>query len=240
MTKRLEGRIALVTGGTGQLGRHVVRRFLDEGARVHVPVFAPEERTALEEATGGAPADLSYHEDADMTDPARVEAVFEAIRTQEGHGVEILLNLAGAFSMAPIKETDPDAWHRLWRRNVDTAFLCSRAALPDMKQGGWGRIVNVSAMPAVQRGRAGLSAYGAAKAAVLNLTWALSHEAVEHGVTVNAIVPSIIDTPGNRQAMPDADTRTWVPPSDIAGVLAYLASDEARVVSGATVTLTLG
>jgi NAD(P)-dependent dehydrogenase (short-subunit alcohol dehydrogenase family) len=247
MSQRLKERVTLITGGTGQLGRHVVARALAEGARVHVPVFDPDEgellRSHLDHGEGlpeGASARLTLHDDGDLTDPDRVEAIFQAAEEREGRGVEILFNLAGGFEMAPVEETDPGSWERLWQMNATTAFLCSRAAFPGMKEGGWGRIVNVSALPAVERGQAGLSAYGAAKAAVLNLTQSLSREGVGKGITVNAVLPSIIDTAENREAMPDADTSTWIPPEEVAGVLAFLASDQARVVNGAALTLTLG
>jgi len=242
MTKRLPDRIALVTGGTGQLGRHVVRACLAEGARVHVPVFDPGEGALLKEemAEVGASARVTLHGDGDLTDPERVRAIFREVEAADGRGPDVLLNLAGGFAMASVEDTDPAMWDRLWRINATTAFLCSREALPGMKERGWGRIVNVSAVPVVERGESGLSAYGAAKAAVLNLTHTLAREAVDHGVTVNAIVPSIIDTPENREAMPDADTATWLPPEEIAGVVTFLASEEARVVNGAVLTLTLG
>lgn len=240
MVERLQERITLITGGTGQLGRHVVRRFLAEGARIHVPVFDPAERRDLEEHLGDAAARVVFHPDGNLTDPERVRGIFQAVEEAEGRGVEVLLNLAGGFSMAPAEETDPDTWERLWGINATTVFLCSREALPGMKERGWGRIVNVSAFPALEGGQAGLTAYGAAKAAVLNLTRTLCREVVEHGITVNAVLPSIIDTPENREAMPDADTSTWLPPEEIARVMAFLASEEARVVNGAAITLTLG
>ena len=247
MSQRLEARVTLITGGTGQLGRHVVARCLAEGAHVHVPVFDPDERELLEDhldrAEGlpeGSLARLTLHDQGDLTDPDRVQAIFRAVEEAEARSVEILFNLAGGFEMAPVEETEPGTWERLWQMNVTTAFLCSRTAFPGMKKQGWGRVVNVSALPAVERGQAGLSAYGAAKAAVLNLTGSLSREGVEEGITVNAVLPSIIDTPENREAMPDADTSTWLPPQEIAGVLVFLAADEARVVNGAALTLTLG
>jgi NAD(P)-dependent dehydrogenase (short-subunit alcohol dehydrogenase family) len=99
--------------------------------------------------------------------------------------------------------------------------------------------VNVSAFPAIDRGKSGLSAYGAAKAAVLNLTQTLAKEGIGHGITVNAVLPSIIDTPANQAAMPNADRSTWLPPEEIASVLAFLASDDARILNGAALTLTL-
>lgn len=239
MAGGIEGRVTLVTGGTGALGRSVVERFLEDGAEVHVPVFAEEEIPALRSYLGRRADAVSFHLDGDLTDADKVAIVFTEVREAAGRGPEILLNLAGGFDSAPVEGTDPSFWERMWRMNATTAFLSSRAAFGEMKERRWGRILNVSAFPAVDRGRDGLSAYGAAKAAVLNLTQTLAREGAGHGITVNAIVPSTIDTPANREAMPDADTSTWLPPHEIAGVLAFLASDEGRIVTGAAITLTL-
>jgi NAD(P)-dependent dehydrogenase (short-subunit alcohol dehydrogenase family) len=240
MRKRSEGRITLVTGGTGALGRSVVKRFLEEGARVHVPVFAEEEMAGLSRRLGTGAEAVVFHRDGDLTDGEKLATIFAAVREAEGRGPEILLNLAGGFHSSPLVDMDPGLWHRMWQMNATTAFLTSWAAFPEMKERGWGRILNVSAFPALDRGRKGLSAYGAAKAAVLNLTQTLAREGAGHGITANAIVPSTIDTPANREAMPDADTSTWLPPEEMAGVLAFLASEEGRLVTGAAVTLTLG
>jgi NAD(P)-dependent dehydrogenase (short-subunit alcohol dehydrogenase family) len=240
MEARLEDRVTLITGGAGQLGRHVVERTLTEGARVHVPVFHPEQEAGLREHLGSRADEATLHLEADLTDPDRVEALFRNIEASEGRPVQVLFNLAGGFAMAPLGETDPGTWNDMWNANATTAFLCCREAFAGMRQEGWGRIVNVSAAAALDRGRPGLAAYGAAKAAVLNLTHTLSREGLAHGITVNAVLPSIIDTPQNRRAMPDADTATWLPPESIAGVLTYLASEEAGIVNGAAVTLALG
>ena len=233
-------RIALVTGGTGQLGRHVVNRLLREGVRVHVPVLNDREaEDARSHAETNVPA-VTFHPHTDLTDAAAVDAVYRAIVEREGRSPEILLNLAGGFAGGPVEETAPETWDHLWKMNASTAFLCSRSAFPGMKAARWGRIVNVSAMPALDRGKATLSAYGAAKAAVLSLTHTLAREGVRHGITVNAILPSIIDTPSNRAAMPGADTSTWLPAERIAEVIAFLVSHEAGIVNGAAIPLTLG
>jgi NAD(P)-dependent dehydrogenase (short-subunit alcohol dehydrogenase family) len=189
---------------------------------------------------GARASAVTFHPRADLADPASVDAVFSAVHEREGRSPDILLNLAGGFAGSPVEETDPGTWDHLWKMNASTAFLCSRAAFPGMKQAGWGRIVNVSAFPALDRGKATLSAYGAAKSAVLSLTHTLAREGVRHGITVNAILPSIIDTPANRASMPGADTSTWLPPERIADVIAFLVSDAAGIVNGAAVTLTLG
>lgn len=235
----LRDRITLVTGGTGVLGRAVTDRFLAEGARVHVPLRRPEAAGALRERLGNRAEALHLHPDADLTDPAAVSRLFRAVEASAGAGPEILLNLAGGFRMAPVEETSPEAWSGMLELNATTAFLSARAAFPGMIARGWGRIVNVSAFPALDRGKAGFSAYAAAKAAVLNLTSTLAREGAPHGITANALVPSIIDTPDNRAAMPDADRRAWLDPDEIAGVIAFLASPAARIVNGAALTLTL-
>ncbi len=240
MTKAHQGRVALVTGGAGQLGRHVVDRLLRESHHLHVPIFDERERAELQEFLGPRSDRVRFHANGDLTDPKVVSALFETVREEEGRHAEILLNLAGGFAMAPIEETDPDTWTKLWQMNATTAFLSSRAAFPGMKEGRWGRIVNVSAFPALDRGQEGLSAYGAAKAAVLNLTQTLFREGVAHGITVNAVLPSIIDTAPNREAMPDADTSTWIHPREIGAVIAFLVSEDAGTVNGAAVPLTLG
>jgi NAD(P)-dependent dehydrogenase (short-subunit alcohol dehydrogenase family) len=236
---RLDGLSALVTGGGGALGRHVVKRFLEAGARVHVPVFEPEEKEELGDFLGDGAAAVQFHSDADLTDPGTVSRIMGAIEGPERPGPDILLNLAGGFAMMPVEETSPDDWHRMLDMNATTAFLCSRGAFPAMRARGRGRIVNVSALPALEGGDAGMAAYAAAKAAVLNLTRTLSREGVEHRITVNAVLPSIIDTPANRKAMPEADTSAWIPPSEIAAICHFLATDQARVLTGAALTLRL-
>jgi NAD(P)-dependent dehydrogenase (short-subunit alcohol dehydrogenase family) len=230
--KMLEGRTALVTGGTGGLGRAVVRTFLQEGAEVHVPVFDEAEVPALEAHLGDAIHAVHLHGDANLSDPASVDALFRALPP-----VEVVANLAGGFAMAELEETDPGTWARMFAMNATSAFLVSRAAFPAMRKGRWGRILNVSARPAVDRGAAGMSAYGAAKAAVLNLTQTLAREGAPHGITANAILPTIIDTPGNREGMPGADRSDWLDPSDIARVLLFLASPAGGIVNGAALPL---
>jgi NAD(P)-dependent dehydrogenase (short-subunit alcohol dehydrogenase family) len=228
----VRGRTALVTGGAGGLGRAVTGALLRAGARVHVPTFDEAEEEALARYLGDGVAAVTLHPGVDLTDPGQVEALAEALPR-----VDILFNLAGGFAMGPVHETAPEGWQRMMEMNASTAFLVTRALLPGMRQGRFGRIVNVSALPALEGGAAGMGAYGASKAAVLHLTRVVAREGREHGITCNAILPEIIDTPGNREAMPDADTGGWLDPEDIARVLLFLASDEARIVNGAALPL---
>jgi NAD(P)-dependent dehydrogenase (short-subunit alcohol dehydrogenase family) len=239
MNESPAARTALVTGGAGNLGRHVVRRFLLGGARVHVPLYEGESEAPLVEFLGEMSREVHFHRGIDLANPKAAERLVAALREVETSGPEVLLNLAGGFAMSPIEQTEPETWRRIWEINASSVFHASRAVIPGMKEAGWGRIVNVSAFPVIDRGKSGLSAYGAAKAAVLNLTQTLAKEGIGHGITVNAVLPSIIDTPANQAAMPNADRSTWLPPEEIASVLAFLASDDARILNGAALTLTL-
>jgi NAD(P)-dependent dehydrogenase (short-subunit alcohol dehydrogenase family) len=226
-----------VTGGTGALGRAVVARFARDGSVVHVPWVAEAE---VEEVKGQFSSLGGVHlHQCDVTSDAEVQNLFRTIGA-DGRGVEVLANVVGGFAYGSLEQTDPATWERMLRLNATTAFLCSRAAVPEMKVKRWGRIINVSSAPAVNRGGANLSAYAAAKAAVLNLSESLAKELAPWRITVNAIVPTVIDTPANRKSTPGADTSTWLKPEEIADVIAFLASDAAGIVNGTAVNLARG
>jgi NAD(P)-dependent dehydrogenase (short-subunit alcohol dehydrogenase family) len=231
----LKDRVTLVTGGTGGLGRSVVKSFVEAGAAVHVPVFDDSELPALGDHLGDALSAVTLHRAVDLTDAESVSALFESMPPPS-----ILINLAGGFAMGPIEATDPRTWRRMIDLNATTAFLTSRAAFPAMREARFGRIVNVSALPAMDRGATNMTAYGAAKAAVLNLTHALAREGADHGITANAVIPSIIDTPDNRESMPGSDRSDWLAPVDIARVVLFLASAAGGVVTGAALPLQRG
>ncbi len=238
MTALLKGCTALVTGGTGALGRAVVSRFVAEGADVHVSWVVDREVDQLRALLGAQAERVRLHR-ADVTDPAAVEKLVAAVTSATGR-LDVLANIVGGFAAAPIQDTEPATWQKMLTLNATSAFLCCRAAVPAMRRHRWGRIVNVAAGPALERGASGMSAYAAAKAAVLNLTYSLSKELVSDGITVNAIVPTTIDTPANRAAMPDADTSTWLGPSSMAEVILWLAGDSAGIVTGTAVMLSKG
>lgn len=225
-------RVAVVTGGTGALGRWVVKALLEQGLTVHVPWIVRAEADELPGFLGASRVALA---EADITSEEGVERYFSGVSKTGRLGV--LCNVAGGFSAAPIERTDSGMWEHMMRLNATSAFLCCRAAVPLMKEGGGGRIVNVVSLPAVDRGAAGMSAYGASKAAVLNLTHSLSRELRSSSITVNAVAPEILDTPSNRGAMPKADTSKWVHPREAAEVIAFLAGPAAAVVTGSVLVL---
>jgi len=234
----LKDRVALVTGGTGALGRAVVKHLVNSGARVHVPWIMPEEVEQLYAFLGADATKVRLYQ-SDVTREDQVDALFANLDAQGGR-LDILANIVGGFVYASLAETDAATWRKMLEMNATSAFLCCRAAVTLMQRNNWGRIVNVAAVPALGRGAASMSAYSASKAAVLNFTYSLSAELRPYGITANAIVPSIIDTPANRKSMPGADTKTWLNPAEIADVVGFLASDAAHIVTGSALNLTLG
>jgi NAD(P)-dependent dehydrogenase (short-subunit alcohol dehydrogenase family) len=237
-TRSLAGRVALVTGGTGALGRAVVRRLLAAGARVHVTWRREAEAADLQAFLGDAASQLVLHQ-ADVSVAADVASLFDHLKADPGR-LDVLACVAGGFTASPLEGTSPEAWDAMIAVNATSVFLSCRAAVPLLRASGHGRIVNVAARPALEQGAPNMGAYAASKAAVLNLTYSLAKELVRDRITVNAIVPSIIDTAANRAAMPRADTSGWLKPEEIAEVVAFLAGDAAAPVTGTAVNLSRG
>ena len=218
-------RSVIVTGGTGALGRSVVEAFLAAGDRVVVPWVVEAEATLLRTELSG-PGNLTLVE-ADVSDPnAAVSIVASA------GACAVLVNGVGGFAGgAPVHESAIEDWDRLFHLNVRTAVAMSRAVAPGFIARGGGAIINVASQAAIDC-PAGIGAYSASKAAIVSLTRSLQNELGAHGVRVNAVVPTTIDTPANREAMPDADFTAWTPTDEIARVMTWLASDAARSVRG--------
>lgn len=211
----------LVAGGTGFLGTAVVRELIGSNYRVAATWVVERERERL----ASEEVDLI---EADLFDAGQTEAAVEAVGD-----LEAVVNLVGGFSDGPrVHETDPAEFERLLRLNVMPGFLLARAAMPHLIERGGGAFVGVSARPAL-RPFAGAAGYISSKAAVLALIQALDAEYRNDGVRCNAILPSVIDTPANREAMPDADHSKWVPPEQIAKVVRFLVSDDSAPTSGA-------
>jgi len=214
----------IVTGGTGALGRQVVEAFLAAGDQVVVPWVVAAEAEAMAQHEG------MLLLEADVSEAAGAAKVVEA-----AGGVEVLVNGVGGFAGGTsVAETELEVWDDLYRLNVRTAVSMSRASLPALVAAGSGAVINV-ASAAAHDCPAGIAAYSASKAAIVALTRSLHNELSGSGVRVNAVVPTTIDTPANRAAMPDADFTSWTPPSEIARVMCWLASDEAKTVSGGLV-----
>jgi NAD(P)-dependent dehydrogenase (short-subunit alcohol dehydrogenase family) len=228
-------RVILVTGGTGALGRQVTAFFVAEGGHVHATWI---DRAEVEDARRdlGARLDGVVLHECDVTSEADVGDAFEAVERASGP-VTVLANVVGGYAGAPIEATDVPLWRKMIDLNATSAFICCRAAIPRMKEQRWGRIINVAAVPVFTGAGGNMSAYSAAKAAVWSLTHSLAAELRGSGVTCNAVVPTTIDTPANRRAMPGADRASWITPADIAAVMGFLASDAAAVVTGSALRL---
>ncbi len=231
MKKTQNLRAVIVTGGSGALGRAVTAKFLAGGDRVLVPWVVKAERDAIEAGEREALADgRLLLVEADLTEEAGARAAASALPD-----AEVLVNGVGGFAGgSPVVETGLEVWDRLFRLNVCCAVAMSRAVLPGMLERGRGAIVNVTSRAAFDR-PAGLAAYSASKAAIVVLTETLQREVQARGVRVNAVVPTTIDTPANRAAMPDADFSLWTPPARIADVIHWLASDASASVRGGLV-----
>jgi NAD(P)-dependent dehydrogenase (short-subunit alcohol dehydrogenase family) len=224
-------RVYAITGAFGVLGAAVATAAAAQGVRLALIDFAKQPPAGLPSgdhvlALGGV----------DLTDPASTKAAVDAIVAKFG-GLDVLINVAGGFRWEMHEGGDPETWSKLFQMNVQTASNAIRASLAALKASGSGRIVNVGANGAVKAG-VGMGPYAASKAGVHKLTEALAEELKASGVTVNAVLPSILDTPVNRADMPDADVSTWVTPQDLSAVILFLASEQARAVTGALVPVT--
>jgi NAD(P)-dependent dehydrogenase (short-subunit alcohol dehydrogenase family) len=226
------GRVVVVSGGTGALGQSVALRFLSEGATVCIPFAVPAERDALVARVGAADRARVVLVETDVTDEASFDRFVRGVLDGQGR-IDALVNGVGGFAGGDLMSTSLEEWHRVMNLNLTSAVIGCRAVLPAMTAAGSGRIVNVASRAVVPPG-GGFIAYTVSKAAVITLTQALARE-VKRGITVNAVLPSTMDTPGNRKAMPEADRSDWVSTDAVAEVIAHLASERAGMVSGAAI-----
>jgi len=227
----MAGRVYAITGAFGVLGAAVARAAKAQGARLALIDFAKEPPQDLQGAD-----DILVLPGVDLTNADQAGSAIEAVVERFG-GLDALLNIAGGFKWEKLEGGDWQTWHRLFLINVQTAANASRAAIPHLKRSPAGRIVNVGANGAL-KAALGMGAYAASKAGVHSLTQALAEELKADGVTVNAVLPSIIDTPANRADMPKADVSSWVKPEDLAAVMLFLASQAAQAVTGALLPVT--
>jgi len=219
-------RTVMLTGAAGNLGRAVAAAFGDANL-----VLLDLKRGNLEES------DRQMFIAADLLDAKSVQATVDQA-VQRFKRIDVLCNIAGGFRMgSPVHETADKDWDFMLNVNARTVLNMSRAVVPVMLKGGGGKIVNIGAF-AAQKGVAQMGAYIASKSAVIRLTETMAAELREQNINVNCVLPTIIDTPENRAAMPKADPRRWVAPQDLAQVIAFLASDAARAIHGAALPVT--
>lgn len=223
-----EGRKVVVTGGAGALGSEVVAWFESQGARLAVIDYSEE---IIDDAFAEKRSDNLYLT-ADLTDRGSCAKVVQRILEDFGT-IDVLCNIAGGFMMGdPVHETSDRVWDFLFDLNARSVMNMAAAVVPAMLANDGGKIVSVAARAGLE-GEAMMGAYTASKAAVLRLTEAMGKELREHNINVNCVMPSLIDTPRNRQDMPGADFSRWVKPAEIAKVVGFLASDDAACIHGA-------
>jgi NAD(P)-dependent dehydrogenase (short-subunit alcohol dehydrogenase family) len=223
-------RVVIVTGGSGALGQAVTRRFLAEGAYVCVPWIVEHERERLEASVPREAQARLQLERCDVLDDAAVERLVTEL-VERHRRLDVVVSAVGGFAMGELVQTDRALWDTMLTLNLTSTYVTARAALPHMLTAGSGRIVAVASR-AVVPPAGGFIAYTVAKAGVIAFVRALAAETRGRGVTVNAVLPSTMDTPANRASMPDADPQAWVPVDAVADAIAYLAAESSAHVTG--------
>jgi NAD(P)-dependent dehydrogenase (short-subunit alcohol dehydrogenase family) len=222
----LSGKVLVVTGADGALGKAVAGTLSAYGAKLALITHAGV-------ASGTLPAGARHYGGIDLTLEPAARSAMEQVARDAGR-IDGLINVAGGFRFEKLNEGTIDSWDIMYKLNLRTAVVSCQAALPYLLKSTSGRIVNVGAM-AAQKAAAGMGPYAASKAGVARLTEALADELKDRGITVNAILPSTLDTPKNREEMPNADFKRWVTLSEAAEVIAFLVSNEASTVTGALI-----
>jgi NAD(P)-dependent dehydrogenase (short-subunit alcohol dehydrogenase family) len=233
MASQFRGKVALIAGGTGGLGRAVSLAFLRESARVMVTYRRQEEFAALVNDAANLRDALSGLE-LDVTDEAATQQRFDAVFAEMG-GIDILVNAVGGYAGGtPLWSISPDVWERMIALNLRSGYALCRAVVPHMLKRGSGCVVNVASRAAFDHA-AGAAAYAASKAAAVAMMDSLAGDLRAKGIRVNSVIPSIIDTEANRKAMPNADFAKWPKPEEIAKVILFLGSDDAKPIHGASI-----
>ena len=226
----LQGKTVIVTGGTGALGKVVVSAFFDAAASIAVPIGSEHHLSSIPERIINA-SERFLASVADLTSENQTNGFTERVLERFGR-IDCVVNIAGGYAGGNlVEDVATEEWDRMMSSNLTTAFLMCRSALPRMRKQGFGRIVNIAAMPALTSG-ARKGPYAISKRGVIALTETIADETKGTGITANAIAPSIILTEANKQSMPEADFNKWVTPEEIAQLILFLCSDHARSVSG--------
>jgi NAD(P)-dependent dehydrogenase (short-subunit alcohol dehydrogenase family) len=233
----LQGKTAIITGGTGGIGTAVVRAFLREGATVMMTYIKETELNyMLSEYEDLGHNDKLHSLNIDVTIDSDVRALVKETIDRCGR-IDVLVNLVGGISKkANIADTEEKVWDFVMNLNVRSVFLCSKAVLKPMIEQKRGKIINVSAMAAMRPGP-GRGPYATSKAAVITLTETLSEEVKDYNIQVNAIAPSVVATPANMEAVPGADYSKWVTPENVAQTVLFLASEASDAVTGTTIKI---
>lgn len=233
MTARFAGSVVLIAGGTGGLGRAVTSAFLEEGATVVVTYRNQPEWEKVKTASSAYAGRLEGHE-VDVTDETTMRQLVEKVVSKHGR-LDAMVNTVGGYAGGlKFWEMETRVFEQMLNLNLRSGYALSRAAVPAMLKQGGGAIVNVAAKAAFDHA-AGASAYAASKAAAVAMLDSLAADVKGTGVRVNTILPSIMDTEANRKAMPKADFAKWPKPLDIARVILFLCSDDAKVIHGAAI-----
>jgi len=233
MSERYSGQLALVAGGTGGLGRAVSVAFLEEGATVVVTYRRQDEFEALRQAAGAHAPRLEGH-GVDVTNDAAVHQMISSVVAKHGR-LDAMTNAVGGYAAGrKLWEAELTILHQMLSLNLYSGYVLSRSVVPAMLKQGHGAIVNVASTAAIDHA-ASAAAYAASKAAAVAMVDSLAADLKGTGVRANSILPSIIDTEANRRAMPDADFAKWPKPRDIAEVILFLCSDDAKLIHGAAI-----
>jgi len=229
----MKSKAVVITGAFGSLGLATALAALQQGARV---AALGHGSTAPPELTAAMTTDSIAITGVDLADPLAAQKALDRA-AEHLKGLDVLINAAGSFRWQTLLDGKPEGWQELFASNLLTATNASRAAIAHLRRSRAGRIVNVGAAAALQAG-AGMGAYAASKAGVHRLTESLARELIHDGITVNAVLPSIIDTPANRADMPKADFSSWVSQQSLADVIFFLASEQATAITGALLPVT--
>lgn len=228
-----KSRNVLITGGTGILGSAVTKAYLFQGHRVAVTYLFENEVERFKEYNPELSDDVTFLY-ANVTEEDNVKKTIQTFLSQFNQ-LDILVNIVGGFvGGIPATELEEDRWDFMMNLNLKSVFLCCKTVIPHMSEHRNGKIVNVSARAGL-KGEAGLSAYCVSKGGVRTLTETLAAEVMDTGINVNCIMPSIMDTPMNREAMPNEDHSRWVHPDDVAKVICFLTSDDSSIINGAAI-----
>ncbi len=233
MTSTVKGKAIAITGAFGALGAATALVAAEQGARLALIDRAAHAPAGLFDAHGDT---IRLVTGVNLTDETQATAAVRAAHEQL-QGLDVLINVAGAFRWQTVADGDPAVWDQMFAVNLKTALFTSRAAIPLLRQSRQGRIINIGANAALKAG-AGMGAYTASKSALHRLTESLAEELKSAGITVNAVLPSTIDTPANRADMPKADFTTWVTPRALPEVILFLASDAGAPITGALLPVT--